>query len=70
MFISSCRLTRANPVHLQPAIVDLSELLNKRLSGNVHGGVEQKLALISAFNVKLDHDDERDNLERTANQQL
>lgn len=50
------KFTRANPVHLQPAIVDLSDLLNEGLHRNIHCGVEQKLALMFMFNVKLDHD--------------
>lgn len=54
--MKQCRLTRANPVHLQSPIVHLSDMLCERLNGNIHGGVEQKLALISAFNVKQDHD--------------
>lgn len=72
IFVSVCikqnKLTRANPVHLQPAIVDLSDLLNEGLNGNVHCSVEQKLALIAAFNVKLDHDYYCDSLEKTVNQ--
>lgn len=67
--MKQCRRTRADPVHLQPPIVDLSDLLYERLNGNIHRGVKQKLTLISAFNVKLDHDYECDNLEKAAKQQ-
>lgn len=43
------------PVHFQSPVVNGCNLLDHRLHGRVHSGVEKKLALVRAFHMQLHH---------------
>lgn len=43
------------PVHFKPPVVNGCNLLDHRLHGRVHSGVEKKLALVRALHMQLHH---------------